>query len=221
MEQKVQKQVLKRNILFWGSLAEKYIGVTFLIIWFYVIFFSYIGGKKIFGTEEMWEIWFTYQVMLLLVSTVVVPMSYGMVYIPLVMSFGSRRDETVWGFQIVNWLVLGEMGGLLVLFACFSSLVSKQGVCLILLGGVIGMALGQFSTALGLRFGMKGVWFVTMLIMVLIVTGGGVLGLIIARMGEIVIQQRWLWIAAGAAVVLYIGSIFTLRQIVRNYEVRR
>lgn len=224
MEKELQKQRIKRNLIFWGKLAEKYVLVAMAMIVGYVFFFSYLGGGSYFKTNEIWSILFVYQMMLILISALMAPFSYGIYYIPLVMSFGSKRDETVWGLQLMNWLVLGEMGAFLLLFAGLSSRFGEWldvVVWIAWICGTFGLALGQFVTAFGLRFGMKGIKIIGVIAVLLFTVMGGFLLIFIANNGVFFIKTHWL--AAGAVIggICYAGSVYLLLQVVRTYEVRR
>lgn len=225
MEKELQKQMIRRNIIFWGRCAEKYIITTVAVMWCYAFVWSLLGGKYVFvGNGEIWSVLFIYHLMLMLISTLIAPMSYGIAYIPLVISFGSKRAEAVWGLQVLNWLVLGEMGAVLLLLAGLSSFASDQIVLLvgiILFGGMTGIALGQFATAAGFRFGMKGIVCVILVLLGFSILIGGMTIVFLFRDGKIFIESYWMVIGAGVAVMLYIGSIVLLLRVIRNYEVRR
>lgn len=223
MEKELQKQMVRRNLVFWGKVAEKYVITTVGIIVGYMLFFGWIEGKNIFMTNEIWSTFFIYQLMLVLISSLVAPGSYGMIYIPLVISFGSKRNEAVWGFQLMNWLIIGEMGALLILFACLSSMNSEQLLLIAILvlgGGIVGIALGQFAVALGFRFGRKGLLTAVLVFAILLTVVGVIITLFVVRRNEIAIEWYWVWMEIGLAVVLYLGSLFVLLQMVQNYEVR-
>lgn len=224
MEEELRKQMIQRNFVFWGKLAEKYIMIVLGIILCYVFFFSYIGRSDLLFSRDIWSVLFTYQMVLMLISALIAPMSYGMAYIPLVISFGSKRTEAVWGLQFMNWLILVEMGALLLLFAGLSSVTAEQiamvaGIALV--GGIAGVTLGQFATAAGFHFGMKGIWVTIVIIVVLLVVVSATTVLFVLREDNFIIEGFWIAIGAAVTVVLYAGSLFLLLRVVRNYEVRR
>ena len=221
MEKELLKQQIRRNFIFWGKLAEKYVMGVMGIVIGYVLGFSYLGGKKIFEGGEIWLVFFIYQIMLLLSSSLIVPMSYGVTYISLAISFGSKREEAVWGFQWMNWLVIGEMGILLALFAGFSSIsLTPLIVWFALFGGMFGLALGQLVTVVGFRYGIKAVWVVMVMIMALVVLAGGIIFIYVVRHGNFFINRYQMIAGAAAVVVLYLGSVILLLRVVHTYEVR-
>ncbi len=231
MEKELHKQAIKRNFIFWSKLAEKYIVITVGMMLCYGIFLSYIGGKDSLWKSEMWQIMYIYQIILIIVSAIITPASYGTTYIPLLMSFGSKRREAVWGLQWMNWLVLIEMEAILILFAYLSSIKLEQFIVIIfvaLFGGIIGIALGQIIMVCGFRFGMKGLILATVVIVLLAVIGGNFI-LFYVNFGirfDINLMERkdWIWKAiglSGLAIALYIGSNVVLLRIIQKYEVRR
>ena len=222
MKKELLKQQIRRNFIFWGKLAEKYVGCVMGMVVGYVFIFSCLGRGEIFGNGEIWSVFFVYQILLFLSSSLIIPMSYGITYISLAVSFGSKREEAVWGFQWMNWLVLGQLGGLLLLFAKFSSTIAVTPliVWFTLFGGMFGFALGQIITVLGFRYGMKIVWIALAALMALIVLLGGIVFAFIVQNGIFLINRYWMTAGAAAAVILYLGSIILLLRVVRIYEIR-
>lgn len=219
MEKELQKQRIKRNIVFWGTITEKYIFMMLVIILLYSIFYSYIGGER-----EFFDVFFTYQIIVALVSSLVAPMSYGVTYIPLVMSFGSKRKETVWGVQFMNWLIVVQMEVLLILSAGLSSAVSGRTVLVAEIALIVmttGVALGQIAAAMGLKFGMKGSWIVVIVISVLAFAAIMFFAESAFHNGKLLFSEYLLPASAITAGFLYAGSVFVLMRVLRSYEVHR
>lgn len=225
MEKELRKQVLQRNLIFWGRLAEKcVITVTGIILCYTFLVYCLEGNDLyVFSNQEIWTFLLSYQIMVLLIITLLVPISFGMCYIPIVISFGSRRKEAVWGLQLMNWLVMGESEAILLLYASLSSIGSgRMGIItgLILIVGVVGIALGQFITVAWFRFGMKVFWFVLLLCTVLFTIIGNVATIFIIR-DAFYVKSWYLVAGVGMAVSLYAISMLLLLRIICNYEVRR
>lgn len=219
MEKELRKQTLKRNIIFWGRNAEKYVFMMISIAFLYAIFLSYMNDVGI------WDLLFSYQFMLTQISSFVVSISYGMAYIPLVISFGSKRKEAVWGFQLMNWLVVVQMEAFLLLFAALSSEFSEQIALLISIapiGMIIGISLGQFVAAVGLKFGMKGMLWITIVVVVIsIFTIAITTFIFLLRQEKNQFSEYLLVAGAMLAGILYIASSYVMLRTICNYEVHR
>lgn len=90
------KQKLKRNVLFWGKLGQAY--TLILIGVAYVYAFLGIAGD----TLNMF-------MMMAVMGSVIIPITYTQAYFPTVISFGSGRKEAVYGLQFIFALNIVEM----------------------------------------------------------------------------------------------------------------
>lgn len=90
------KQKLKRNILFWGKLGQIYtlimIGVAYI--------YSFLGIAG--DTLNMF-------MMMAVMGSVILPITYVQAYLPTVISFGSGRKEAVYGLQFLFALNIVEI----------------------------------------------------------------------------------------------------------------
>lgn len=223
MKRELQKQMLKRNIIFWGKIAEKHVFMMTVIVFLYGIFFFCLNGN--WGKfDGIWDTLFIYQFMMAQVNSFVIAISYGVSYIPLVISFGSKRKEAVWGSQLMNWLVIVQMEALLLLFAGLSSKFSERFTLFAILapiGMIIGVSLGQFAAAIGLKFGMKGMWIVMVvaIVWVFIMAVAGILFL--AEDVRSLFLEYLPAVGGVLAGMLYIESTFVMLRTIRNYEMHR
>lgn len=82
------KQKLKRNFLFWGKMAQVYTLIFIAVA--YVYAFLGIAGD----TLNMF-------MMMAVMGSVIIPITYVQAYLPTVISFGSCRKEAVYGLQFM------------------------------------------------------------------------------------------------------------------------
>lgn len=90
------KQKLKRNVLFWGKLGQMY--TLILIAVAYVYAFLGLAGD----TLNMF-------MMMSVMGSVIIPITYVHAYLPTVISFGSGRKEAVYGIQFLFAIYIVEM----------------------------------------------------------------------------------------------------------------
>lgn len=216
MEKSFFLQTLKRNIRYWGRLTEQLVGIIVLACVIY-------GGFMSLSLDngDFWENIVSYMVMMAIIFLDVVQMNYATAYIPLALSFGARRRETLWGVQWMNLLVFVQI---MVLIICAEgihagSLLPGLDFGRKILGLILmALAMGQFGNAMALKWGGKArVIFVILYVLLFVV-----LGFVWAVSMEISGSPAWIWTACVASgVVLYAISIYTLYRALRNYEVRR
>lgn len=82
------KQKLKRNVLFWGKLAQVYTLIFIAVAYIY----SFLGlAGDVLNMFMMMGV----------MGSIIIPITYIQAYLPTVISFGSCRKEAVYGIQFM------------------------------------------------------------------------------------------------------------------------
>lgn len=227
MEKSLLLQAVKRNALYWGRLSEQMILLLIGISAFYVIIF----GMDADSVEEIFINASGYIGLVGLMFAWISQISYVASYMPLAISFGAKRMETVWGIQYLNFLLAVQiilLFGIVSVPAGIFSVIGWVGIGFFALAAVFCAAVGQFCSAAYIRFGVKGtvVYSIVVVgsILVALFTGmSGSINGIIERIPEMLMGDRNTLLTAAAAGVflIYAASYLVFRRIIKNYEVRR
>lgn len=226
MEQSLKKQTIKRNILFWGRNAEVMFGMLLLFVAVYSIIFSSMSGDS---TDSVWDTACQYMAMCGVLFAYLIPISYDAVYIPLAISFGSKRREAVWGSQLMTLLFIVQI--FIIYFLCQqmgNGFYSNEIVVAVFTESmIVAAAFGQIAAAANIKFGTKGMW-VTIIVTILFVAvicfcGIGATGWLDSLFENTKWQPGTLFLTVGgiAGVVLYIISLIVMLLTIKKYEVRR
>lgn len=226
-----------RNLRFWGKYALKKQCMLLGITAVYAVFTMAIAGA--FGKEILSMIC-NYIIMIETVGILVCQVEYVVCNLPLIISFGACRKESVWGIQIAN--VVFFISALLVFFVSAAVLRAsgEQGVILHMGTGEIMFrfvgvlmfvaALGQTAVVLCVRNGgKKGAAFILFIVFaVIVVAVMGVLfywgafgsgsGSVPSGVEKISVLSAKL--AGPVGIAGYAASLFALNKYILTYEVR-
>lgn len=181
MEKSMKKQSISRNVRFWGGYMEKNFLLILGMSGVYALFLPYLIGEDTTGMQ-LFVMRVSYAVMIEGIMTFVLPIVYPTYSLPLALSFGSGRREAVVGMQLSNLLMIGQnllIVGIIEWMAGKIAAVSGQefsayaGMGFAAAAGILLAiaAIGQFGTALILRFGGKGM-AIYIIVFVLLIFGG-------------------------------------------------
>lgn len=227
MEQSIRKQVIRRNIRFWGKQAEHmFFMMTGMILIYSTVFSSVFRG------HENWDGIMYYLVLMGMMFAFLLPASCGSSYMTLVVSFGSKRCEAVWGIQVMNFL-FGVQYFLLVLInrgidvGFTAGFFRENGLFIGVFGAlvVLAMAMGQLAAAATLNYGKKGAWatMAGIFLIMMLSTAAGLVTLDFFTVDYWQIKEKWgtvIWCGGSVtAIVLYVVSILVLRRVAVKYEV--
>lgn len=226
MERSFKKQVIWRNIRFWGRNTEHMFLVMVVMVAAYSIFFK-IGGSS--GDKQ--DAGLFYMIMMGTLCAYLLPANSGKGYLPLVISFGSKRREAVWGMQVMNLLFTVQYLLMIVLYKVLQNVLNGENFQNLgmLIGvyaeaAIFAIALGQFAAAAGQKFEKKGVWVSAAgtVIIISISTGTGMMTADSFMAEYFQIKERLgnlIFLGGGAAIVLYLVSLLVLFRVVKKYEV--
>lgn len=244
MEKSMKKQIISRNVRFWGGYMEKNFLLIIGISVVYALFLPFLISEDMRGMQ-LFMMRASYVVMIEGILVFVLPVVYPTYNLPLALSFGSGRREAVAGMQLSNLLAIGQnllIVGIIELIAGKIAVVSGQefsayaGVVFAAAAGILLAiaAIGQFGTALILRFGGKGM-AIYIIAFVLLVCGGALAVGFSVGSGQIddaeilsmlldahVLQvvKRIVGVLLAVDVVAYIVGFLVLKRTVMRYEVR-
>ena len=219
-----EKRILKRNIRFWGKTGLQLTGMMILFMVLYGFLFN-IGDENIL--KDFWKTAYYYGTIISIIFSMIGPMSYGMGYVPLVLSFGSKRTEAVFGAQF-EFLVYAVSAYIITLIIGYISSGTMNWMINFLIAElfIFMTAAGQFSCVAQMRYGMKGTVVVIVTVVICTIVG------VIAGVGYLEniaaffqgMQIGLLWGLAGAglivSVVLYVISVMVFLRVIKKYEVK-
>lgn len=225
MESTAKKRVIKRNIRFWGRYTEQMILLLVLFACVYGVIFSVMSGEG-----NILDTGLDYVILCGILFAYISPVSYGTAYMPLALSFGSRRREAVWGMQFMYGLLAVQIMLLFVLYyGAAAGFANVNGLLVAVYAEIIvaGLALGQFASAINLKFGTKGFIWITMLLWLVIIGAASIPVVILTKNThagsgfEGTMNPGIVLAIAVVGVVLYVASTAVMFRVMRNYEVRR
>ena len=207
------KQEFIRNFKFWGIQAQKTVLMMIAFGVGYTILFNKIMGQDV-----------NYMILMSVVCCFVMPVSTLGAYLPMLISFGSRRTESALGIQIMHILMIVEM---LVanyvhrLFFREYEMLGENTMLKLLFLMLLCTALGQLTSCVSLKFGMK-VTVVFIVLCSVLAVGGMIAGILSGFYGVafFVLSNSLMPIATVAAIVLYLISIWVLVLVMKKFEVK-
>lgn len=244
MEKSMKKQIVSRTVRFWGGYVEKIFLMVLAISAVYVLLLPVLINEDMKGAE-LFLLRASYVVMMEGILVFVMPFAYPTYSLPIALSFGSGRREAVAGMQLSNLLAVGQnllIVGIVEWMAGKMAAVSGReffafaGTGFAAVAGILLAiaAIGQFGTALTLKFGGKGM-VIYLIVFVLVVCGGALAIGFSVGTGQIddaeilsmlldahVLQviKRIVSVLLAADVAAYIVGFLVLKRTVMRYEVR-
>lgn len=244
MEKSMKKYIISRNVRFWGGYMEENFLLVIGIGVVYALFMSFLISEDMSGVE-LFALRASYVVMMEGILVFVQPLAYPTCNLPLVLSFGSGRTEAVVGMQVSNLLTVGQ--NLLIVVAAERiargmeagagmELLAHPGLVFAAAAGILlaVAAIGQFGTALILKYGGKGM--AVYIIVFVLAVFAGVLGVVFlvgsrqvddAELISVLTDTHVLQRIKGAVGVLltvdaavYAAGFLVLKKAVMQYEVR-
>lgn len=244
MEKSMKKHIISRNARFWVGYMEENFLIVIGIGVVYALFVSFLISEDM-SRVELFALRASYVVMIGGILVFAQPLTYPMCNLPLALSFGSGRMEAVVGVQVSNLLAVGQ--DLLIVVAAERiargmeagagmELLAHQGVVFAAAAGILlaVAAIGQFGTALILKYGGKGM--AVYIIVFVLTVFAGVLGVVfltgsrqvddaelIFALTDTHVLQR---IKGAVGVLLtvdaavYAAGFLVLKKAVMQYEVR-
>lgn len=244
MEKSMKKQSISRNVRFWGGYMEKNFLLILGMSGVYALFLPYLIGEDMRGMQ-LFVMRVSYAVMIEGIMVFVLPIVYPTYSLPLALSFGSGRREAVVGMQLSHLLMIGQnllivgiiewMAGKIAAVSC-QEFSAYAGMGFAAAAGILLAiaSIGQFGTALILRFGAKGM-AIYIIVFVLLIFGGALAVGFSVGSGQIddaeilsilldahVLQmvKRIISVLLAADVAAYIVGFLVLKRTVMRYEVR-
>ena len=219
-----EKRILKRNIRFWGKMGLQMTGMMLLFMVLYGFLFN-IGEENIL--KDFWKTAYYYGTIISVIFSMIGPMSYGACYVPLVISFGSKRTEAVFGAQL-DFFVYAVSAYIITVITGYISSGTMNWLINFLIAElfIFMMAAGQFSCVAQMRYGMKGTVAVVGVVIICTVAG------VIAALGYMDniqaffqgMQMELLWGLAVTgliiSVLLYVISVLVFLRTIMKYEVK-
>ena len=219
-----EKRILKRNICFWGKMGLQMTGMMLLFMVLYGFLFN-IGEENIL--KDFWKTAYYYGTIISVIFSMIGPMSYGACYVPLVISFGSKRTEAVFGAQL-DFFVYAVSAYIITSITGYISSGTMNWLINFLIAElfIFMMAAGQFSCVAQMRYGMKGTVAVVGVVIICTVAG------FIAGLGYMDniqaffqgMQMEFLWGLAVTgliiSVLLYVISVLVFLRTIMKYEVK-
>lgn len=244
MEKSMKKHIISRNVRFWGGYMEENFLLVIGIGVVYALFMSFLISEDMSGVE-LFALRASYVVMMEGILVFVQPLAYPTCNLPLVLSFGSGRTEAVVGMQVSNLLTVGQ--NLLIVVAAERiargmeagagmELLAHPGLVFAAAAGILlaVAAIGQFGTALILKYGGKGM--AVYIIVFVLAVFAGVLAVVFlvgsrqvddAELISVLTDTHVLQRIKGAVGVLltvdaalYAAGFLVLKRTVMQYEVR-
>ena len=220
--------IIKRNIRFWFKTSLQMIGIALAAIAGYTVFqMLSISSSQMsiaLGTIPLYIAWIG-GIMLLAIE-----LATFQTYLPMVLSFGSRRKEAFWGVQLLNlsYIVMTLAAFAITQYFFHDNMIASSGIMLrdimivfcavMLLAGGAGEILGMIVSKLG----NKGI-----IVFVIVCTFiGMVAGFTYATVdnGGIVLKQAIscmsLWGILVIAIIIYVVGAMMAYRTIKNMEVR-
>lgn len=229
MEKSLRVQVLKRNICYWGKIAETMTILFVGIILFYLVIFCFTDALELKNGADtiafLAENARNYLIGINIMIPLILPMSSGMQGLGVTVALGGRRSEAVWGMQFMTLLLQVQLGILffaanhLAVHTIFDAWIGWVYVTAI---GLL-MALGNLFACMAVRFGTKGAVAAMLVFFIALIGGGFIFGFQIIGHGPLLLPE-WVkayspYFAVPVSLILYGVSIWLLLLIVKNYEV--
>lgn len=244
MEKSMKKHIISRNARFWVGYMEENFLIVIGIGVVYALFVSFLISEDM-SRVELFALKASYVVMIGGILVFAQPLAYPMCNLPLALSFGSGRMEAVVGVQISNLLAVGQDLLIVVVAERIArgmeagagmELLAHPGVVFAAAAGILlaVAAIGQFGTALILKYGGKGM--AVYIIVFVLTVFAGVLGVVflagsrqvddaelIFALTDTHVLQR---IKGAVGVLLtvdaavYAAGFLVLKKAVMQYEVR-
>lgn len=198
------KQKIKRNILFWGYSVQPLV----LMMLGFGVFYSFVLSD----TTD----WFY---MLGIICALIVPMSYIPSYMPAVIAFGAQRTESVFGFQIMNVLLVIEMAVISILSKFVLGFFIQTGEMNLLLYvfamiGAIGI--GQFCSIVTMKYSQM--WGLVTFLIIMIVGVIAFVATVSKGWLDVILEHKYILMIA--VILLYLGSILGLIASMKKYAVK-
>lgn len=244
MEKSMKKQIISRNIRFWGAYTEKMFLLVFGIGVLYSVLMPILSDEDMSGMQQL-LVKAVYVVMLEALMVWMLSFWFPMYNLPLALSFGSGRREAMLGVQFSYLLAIGQelllFGVTELLAGCAVGLEGQDflmyaGVYFAAAAGILLAiaAVGQIGMVLPLKYGGKGMAFSIVMFTLGLVIGGLLIGFSIAQgemKGEEIVSMllevhtlQILKKIAGTLitidVVVYAVGFLLLRRTLLRYEVR-
>lgn len=240
MEKSMRKQIILRNIRYWGGWTEK----TFLLILgigiLYSMLMPFLFDEEMSGLQQF-AMTAVYVVAMEFMMLFVMPITAATFYLPLGLAFGSGRREALRGLQFANLLVGIQILLLFVILEKIGCSMTESlgrefsqcaGWYAAIVGGVIlfAMAYGQVGTALTMKYGGKGmaVYIIGFILLLFVATffivfavGRGIvenseiLPMIVSADIMQLVKSSACLLLAVAAVLYAIGNCVLMRGILR------
>lgn len=166
MEKSMRKQIILRNIRYWGGWTEKAFLLILGIGIIYSLFMPVLIDEEMGGLQQF-AMMTVYVVVMEFMLLFVMPITTSVFNLPLGLAFGAGRREALRGLQFANLLAGIQtllLFGILERIGCSmtESFSQEFSQCawwyLAIVGGIIlfVMAVGQFGTALTMKYDGKG-----------------------------------------------------------------
>lgn len=244
MEKSMKKHIISRNARFWVGYMEENFLIVIGIGVVYALFVSFLISEDM-SRVELFALKASYVVMIGGILVFAQPLAYPMCNLPLALSFGSGRMEAVVGVQISNLLAVGQDLLIVVVAERIArgmeagagmELLAHPGVVFAAVAGILlaVAAIGQFGTALILKYGGKGM-AVYIIVFVLAVFAGVLAVVFLVGSRQVddaelisvltdthVLQRikRGVGVLLTVDAVLYAAGFLVLKKAVMQYEVR-
>lgn len=216
MEYSISK-IIKRNVLFWGKSAE--------FVFALMAVFSIVYGLIFYSNDEAsagYSIIF-YTIVFGLAGSMIVMMSYGMAYIPIIISFGAGRKEAIAGLQISAWIFIMQMEALLWVsgFVCKIPMkdISKYAIAGLVLM-IIGISIGQLFSVICIRFERKKIFRILIIIIMIFIVS--VTNILFLSQNEDMKEflPIFLYVVYFMTALCYVASTIFSCRFMMTYEVR-
>ena len=207
------KQELIRNIKFWGIQAQKTVLMMLAFGLGYTILFDKLMGQDL-----------NYMILMSVVCCFILPVSTLNAYLPMLISFGSRRAESALGVQVMHIFMTVELlvaNGIYLLVFKEYDMFGDNTMLLLLILMLLCVGLGQLTSCVSLKFGMK-VTVIFIVVCSILAVAGMIAGIITGFCGTVFfsLSKSLILVAAIAAIVLYLVSIWVLVLVMKKFEVK-
>lgn len=231
----MRKNIMKRNIRYWGWRTEKTTATLLIVAFIYgIIFFSGKTGSLLLSG------FISYLMMAGIIFMAIEQVNRTSRYLPMALSFGAGRRETAWGMQFANMLMFVQI--LLVVLAGSWAMKYVSGSDAEYLQRIMGLlhlafanilllsaAVGQFWAIAKIRC-QKGIAiFTTFFIgmMVVVCCAGGILMFPFVNSGTWIPEENVIAVIRPASVaagilggICYLIGAVLMKRAVLQYEVR-
>lgn len=204
------KQELIRNLKFWGIQAQKTVLMMLAFGLGYTILFDKLMGQDL-----------NYMILMSVVCCFILPVSTLNAYLPMLISFGSRRAESALGVQVMHIFMIVELlvaNGIYLLVFKEYDMFGDNTMLLLLILMLLCVGLGQLTSCVSLKFGMK-VTVIFIVVCSILAVFGMIAGIITGFCGTafFLLSKSLILVAA---IVLYLVSIWVLVLVMKKFEVK-